>query len=165
MGPVIGGALARPCQSFPSVFPPGTIFDSFPFLLPNLVCAAILAVGVLVGVLFLEETHEEKKYRRDIGLEAGCWISGRVKSRPMPNFFDKADDACFEESRSLMEDGPPPGYCTTEGSPRYPASRSHSPSAPLVNFEKKERPRRACGVEKAFTRQVVIHICGYGILA
>ena len=61
LGPALGGALAQPCDSYPTLFARGSIFDRFPFLLPNLVCAIILAFGVLIGILFLEETHE--RYR------------------------------------------------------------------------------------------------------
>ncbi|KAI5290797.1 hypothetical protein KEM52_000350, partial [Ascosphaera acerosa] len=66
IGPAMGGALAQPCDNYPSLFPRGSIFDSFPFLLPNLICVVILLVGITVGVLFLEETHPEKRYRRDV---------------------------------------------------------------------------------------------------
>lgn len=168
MGPVIGGALARPCHSFPTVFSSGSLFDHFPFLLPNLVCAAVLAIGVLVGVLFLEETHQEKKYSRDGGLEAGKWILSRFCKRPSFRGSNKAEDAYLEVSRPLLEDEPPPGYRTTEGSPRYPLSRSHSPCAPLSTCEKKGRARGSMnlrGIETAFTRQVIIYIISYGILA
>ena len=46
------------------------MFDTYPYLLPNLVCSAIVVFGLAVGVLFLEETHEDRKYDRDRGLEA-----------------------------------------------------------------------------------------------
>src|SRR5580700_6666036 len=71
LGPSLGGALAQPCISYPGIFPPGSIFERFPYLLPNLVCTVIVSCGVVIGVLFLEETHSEKKYRRDVGIEAG----------------------------------------------------------------------------------------------
>lgn len=52
LGPALGGALAQPCQSYPTWFPQGSLFCRFPFLLPNVVCAVILAFGVVVGILF-----------------------------------------------------------------------------------------------------------------
>ena len=55
-------------------------------MLPNLVCAAIISCGVVVGIFYLEETHAEKKNRRDPGLEAGWWILSKfyryVDSKP-----------------------------------------------------------------------------------
>ncbi|KAI9871550.1 MAG: hypothetical protein M1830_002760 [Pleopsidium flavum] len=170
LGPALGGALAQPCESYPSMFKRGTLFDRYPFLLPNLVCAVILACGVAVGILFLEETHDEKKYNRDVGLQAGKWILSkfrRAESEVLDSF--KAADANLDESRSLLEDEQPPGYRTTEGSPRQPSSRALSP-APTPDscslnsdkvFKKNPRP----GVQKAFNKQVILNIVGYGILA
>jgi len=158
LGPALGGALARPCVSYPSLFARNTIFDKFPFLLPNLVCAAILACGVTIGILFLEETHQDLKYRRDYGLEAGQWILRRFQKSPeYESIADKLGVAGMEEFQFLIEDEPP-GYRTTEGSPRMPSSRALSP----VKMESQRKPR---GVQKAFTRQVILNIIGYGILA
>ncbi|CAO1600800.1 hypothetical protein XANCAGTX0491_004478 [Xanthoria calcicola] len=169
LGPLIGGALAEPCKNYPAVFSQGTLFDAYPFLLPNIVCAMILVVGILVGILFLEETHQEKRYRRDIGLEIGRKILRLFDKEGGLESFDKLQDANFEESRSLLEDEAPPGYRTTEGSPRYPSSRSLSPAAPpytrstlSVQPQKKAVPP---SIQTAFTRPVIVHIIGYGILA
>ena len=155
--------MAQPCISYPDIFPKGTIFDKFPFLLPNLVCAVILTFGVLIGILFLEETHEELKLRHDVGLQAGKWILAKVTRNPkrrQPS--DKDVHADMDESRSLLEDEMPPGYRTTEGSPRQPSSRAESPSSTV--FSRSERRKRA-GMQKTFTKQVILNIIGYGILA
>lgn len=127
----------------------------------------VLVVGILIGILFLEETHQEHKYRRDVGLEMGHRILKRIHQRRCLDPPCKSADANLEETGSLLEDEPPPGYRTTEGSPRYPASRSLSPAAPpytrsRVSFRP---PGTAAGVQKAFTRPVVIQIIAYGILA
>ena len=154
--------MAQPCISYPALFERGTIFDKFPFLLPNLVCAIILACGVLVGVLFLQETHEELKSRRDYGLEAGEWFVSWFRAKPSADAgFDKLGEAYLDESRSLLEDDQPPGYRTTEGSPRLPSSRNQSPGYDV----KAKRVRKPVGVQKAFTRQVILIIISYGILA
>jgi uncharacterized membrane protein len=171
---MLGGALAEPCKSYPGLFHRGTIFDKFPYLLPNLVCAIILACGVAVGILFLEETHEEKKYKRDVGLELGDWIISKVKPRLTSMLkteerkFEsrsKLGDANLEERRSLLEeDEQPPGYRTTEGSPRLSASRalSEEPRERELSHSIDQGPP---ALERAFTKQVVLHIIGYGILA
>ncbi|KAK0514687.1 hypothetical protein JMJ35_003304 [Cladonia borealis] len=130
VGPALGGALAQPCDNYPTVFPRGTIFDHYPFLLPNLVCAAVLAVGVLIGILFLEETHGQKKHRRDLGIVAGQWILSHIGHRQVPAFAEKPTYVNFKDYNILVEDEPPPGYRTTEGSPRLASSRAQSPSAP-----------------------------------
>ncbi|KAL9112999.1 MAG: hypothetical protein Q9227_002864 [Pyrenula ochraceoflavens] len=61
VGPAIGGIFADPSQSFPSVFSPSGLFgpDRFPYLLPNLICAALLFGSIISGYLFLEETHPD----------------------------------------------------------------------------------------------------------
>ncbi|KAL8787006.1 MAG: hypothetical protein Q9213_002442 [Squamulea squamosa] len=137
LGPLIGGALAEPCKNYPGLFSERSVFAKYPFLLPNIVCSTILVAGILIGVLFLEETHQEKKYRRDVGLEAGRKILNFFDRHKGSASFAKLHDANFQESRSLIDDEAPPGYRTTEGSPRYPSSRSLSPAAPphTISFD------------------------------
>ncbi|KAI5463270.1 major facilitator superfamily domain-containing protein [Mariannaea sp. PMI_226] len=57
IGPSIGGMFANPHESWPSMFPTGGLFDRFPYLLPNLVCAAMLLLSIVLGFILLEETH------------------------------------------------------------------------------------------------------------
>ncbi len=57
IGPAIGGTLAKPAESMPSIFSPNGIFATFPFLLPNLVCATLLLISILAGYFLLVETH------------------------------------------------------------------------------------------------------------
>ena len=61
VGPAIGGLLANPSHSFPSIFSPSGLFgpDRFPYLLPNLICASLLLGSIFSGYLFLEETHPD----------------------------------------------------------------------------------------------------------
>jgi hypothetical protein len=167
LGPALGGALARPSDSFPNLFPESGLFGRFPFLLPNVVCAGILAIGVVIGLLFLEETHEIKRHERDRGRELGRWIVHRFKEPADPVLFHKAGEANLEESRSLLEDDEPPGYRTTEGSPPDPSSRAQSPSALRSNRDgTPARPHvKPRGVHNAFPRQIILIIIAYGILA
>lgn len=167
LGPAIGGALAQPSDSYPNLFSTGGLFGRFPFLLPNLVCAGILATGVVIGLLFLEETHEIKKHERDRGRELGKWIVRQFRKPANTTLFHKAGEANMEESRSLLEDEAPPGYRTTEGSPPDPSSRAPSPNArPLHAEGRRERLKvKPHGVHKAFSKQIILIIIAYGILA
>lgn len=61
IGPSIGGTFSDPHQSLPTLFPSGCLFDRFPYLLPNVVCAALLLTGVILGYFLLEETHPDFK--------------------------------------------------------------------------------------------------------
>jgi hypothetical protein len=49
VGPMIGGLFADPHISYPHIFPQGCLFERFPYLLPNLICAALLLVSILHG--------------------------------------------------------------------------------------------------------------------
>lgn len=131
-------------------------------------CAIVLATGVVIGVLFLEETHESKKHRRDVGLEAGRFLLRKFQGKPESMIVDQISEANFEAHEMLLEDEAPPGYRTTEGSPCQPSSRSHSPMAApadLKSFGQRGAKGRSHGVQKAFTKQVILTIAGFGLLA
>jgi hypothetical protein len=162
IGPVIGGALARPCVNYPSIFSPGTIWEQYPYLLPNLFSAATVCCGVVIGILFLEETHAEKKKRRDQGIELGNRIIAVVTSSSWHIARGKK-----VEKQGLLEYEELPGYQTTENSPQIastsgpelqePLDLSHS-AAGGVSAPEPAAP-------KAFTKPVVLNIISYGILA
>lgn len=59
IGPVIGGTFANPSVSLPSIFPPSGLFTTFPYLLPNLICASLLLGSIVFGYFFLVETHPD----------------------------------------------------------------------------------------------------------
>ncbi|PHH90068.1 hypothetical protein CDD83_4607 [Cordyceps sp. RAO-2017] len=63
IGPCIGGTFADPHASWPGAFPRGGLFDRFPYLLPNLLCAALLLVSIVLGFLLLDETHPDMQPR------------------------------------------------------------------------------------------------------
>jgi hypothetical protein len=166
LGPTLGGALARPVINYPSFFQVGSIWERFPYLLPNLVCTAIVSCGVLIGILFLEETHAEKKYRHDPGLEAGKWILSKISrcAESKGSRDEKVSD--LDEIVSLLsDDDQPPGYLTTEGSAVFPSTSSPEPQESLDLNDLNPPPKPEPAVTKAFTRQVVLNIVGYGILA
>ncbi|KAK2741574.1 hypothetical protein FQN57_005557 [Myotisia sp. PD_48] len=60
IGPAaIGGSFAQPSKSFPTIFPPTGLFGTFPYLLPNLICSALLLISIFLGYVFLDETHPD----------------------------------------------------------------------------------------------------------
>lgn len=166
LGPTLGGALARPVLNYPSFFRTGTIWERFPYLLPNLVCTVIVSCGVAIGILFLEETHAEKKHRRDPGLEAGKWLLSKL-SRCAEVKATRYEKAGLDEMVWLLDDEQPPEYRTMEGSPLLPSTPSPEPREPLnLNAVSLYVPAESKpAATKAFTRQVVLNIVGYGILA
>lgn len=156
IGPALGGALAQPCDSYPSLFPRNTIFDRYPFLLPNFVCVVVLVVGISIGILFLEETHSEKKFQRDRGLEAGKWLTRKFKeihSRAKGKVGEISEDRTpflLEETAS--------GYESTENSPRVTSRKT-----PTGSID--DCPKRKKSIVKIFTPRIIYIILGYGILA
>ncbi len=64
IGPAIGGTFADPRASYPDLVPEGSLFDRFPYLLPNLLCTALLLVSIVLGFFLLEETHPDLQPQR-----------------------------------------------------------------------------------------------------
>ena len=59
LGPALGGTLSRTAISIPSLVSLAPVFGTFPYLLPNLVCAALLLISIVFGYFFLHETHPD----------------------------------------------------------------------------------------------------------
>jgi len=55
VGPILGGELVFPAERAPQIFG-GTVFETYPFLLPNLTYAIFAAIAWVIGCIFLEET-------------------------------------------------------------------------------------------------------------
>jgi len=60
LGPLLGGHLSRPAESMPSIFA-DTIFETYPFLLPNLTYAMLAVFALVVGSVSLKETLPREK--------------------------------------------------------------------------------------------------------
>lgn len=166
---MIGGALAKPVETLPSIFAPGSLWDRFPYLLPNLFSAVCVLIGVVIGILFLEETHAERKLERDRGLELGkvvlSYLPGRTRETG-----DRSRAKNAEEQQPLLfeTEEPLPTYLTNETSP---GSSSTSTASQQVSADLEERdeggpprPKPQSG-GRIFTKPVVTIIASYGILA
>ncbi|KPM38761.1 hypothetical protein AK830_g7824 [Neonectria ditissima] len=181
IGPMIGGALARPCISYPEIFARETIWDKYPYLLPNLFSAATVFVGVVIGFLFLEETHAAKKSQRDRGREMGDYLArlvcgvarcnGRARGPEKQALLDGEPRIEYMSTGSPCailsssdDDEVLPAYQSQENSPRLsPQADTRSlqsaplePETPIVQQEQKQ---------KIFTKPVIMNIISYGILA
>ncbi|EHK22160.1 uncharacterized protein TRIVIDRAFT_169779 [Trichoderma virens Gv29-8] len=73
VGPCIGGTFADPHESWPNAFPKGSLFERYPYLLPNLLCAALLFISIIMGFFLLEETHPDMQPR--VLLPADTYVS------------------------------------------------------------------------------------------
>eukprot|EP00927_Polykrikos_kofoidii_P001899 TRINITY_DN10739_c0_g1_i3.p1 TRINITY_DN10739_c0_g1~~TRINITY_DN10739_c0_g1_i3.p1 ORF type:complete len:475 (+),score=41.65 TRINITY_DN10739_c0_g1_i3:49-1473(+) len=63
IGPILGGLLAEPSHMAPSIFQ-GTVFEVYPYLLPNLTYAVFAIVAFVVGCVSLEETRPPRTIAR-----------------------------------------------------------------------------------------------------
>ncbi|EGX92912.1 MFS transporter [Cordyceps militaris CM01] len=73
IGPCIGGTFADPAENWPGLFPRHGIFGRFPYLLPNLLCAFLLLISIILGIFLLEETHPDMQPR--VFLPADTYVS------------------------------------------------------------------------------------------
>ncbi|KAL2068550.1 hypothetical protein VTL71DRAFT_14887 [Oculimacula yallundae] len=79
IGPVIGGHLANPVATMPLLFRKNTIWETFPYLLPNLVVVGFIMTSGLLGILFLEESHPRFCDQHDSGRSLSKWVTSRFK--------------------------------------------------------------------------------------
>ncbi|KAJ9144483.1 Major facilitator superfamily transporter multidrug resistance [Pleurostoma richardsiae] len=58
VGPIIGGYLVEPCTQFPSICSRGrmALFEAYPFALPNIIIAGLIATSLVVAYFFMEES-------------------------------------------------------------------------------------------------------------
>lgn len=166
IGPMIGGALANPCETFPSVFARGTIWDLYPYLLPNLFSAFICVIGVVNGILFLDETHPALKRKRDRGRELGQWLASKA---PWSSQHDRQHsfDSASEYAPLLGNEEQLPGYRTTESSPESSPrlSTARPTSEPHEQLSLGQASAQTDEVPTIFTRNVILNIVSFGILA
>jgi hypothetical protein len=57
VGSSMGGLLAIPATTWSSLR--GSVFDTYPYLLPNLVAAVYIIFSITIGILYLKETNED----------------------------------------------------------------------------------------------------------
>ncbi|KAF2480249.1 major facilitator superfamily domain-containing protein [Neohortaea acidophila] len=183
IGSALGGALADPVRSYPGVFKPGSYLDEYPYLLPNLVCVVVVIVAILVGIFYLEETHEDLKDRRDYGLEMGKWVEFKLRPSKLAHLMGSKGRPTDETLSLLSEEDAPPGYQSTAGSPDLRATsiglpppyqsiegasltstKPHS-SAIEPSDPRPLRSKRSSSVWHTLTKQLMLNVVGLGILA
>ena len=156
--------MAEPAKNYPTYVGPDSLFYKYPYLLPNLVCAAVVIFGLVVGILFLEETHEDKKERRDVGLEVGKWITGLLNPR-RENGCLSAHLGCLEESELFLPEDGRAGELSVEGSAPVKLSSSKTSKFDDSYANVDDAPGQTPSVWQAFTAQMLLLIVGYGVLA
>ncbi|APA09313.1 hypothetical protein SS1G_12101 [Sclerotinia sclerotiorum 1980 UF-70] len=155
-GPSFGGFFARPAQNFPNLFGNNRYFLNFPFALPNIIASFLFMIGITTGILFLRETLESKRNKRDWGLEMGKKVISSSKV------------LCCQ-ARTKHHSPGHPAYDESSASLLRPTSASESDSTETFddNFESpKSKPSvPPPSLREVFTRQSVINLVAYTFLA
>lgn len=166
IGAGLGGVLSDPVKSYPDFFDPNGLFGKYPYLLPNLVCTAIVVFGLIVGLLFLEETHEDKRGRTDPGLKVGLWVVDNLR------FWKSKDSACkvgyLEGKLSYLADdeSEKPNFSAEICLAQAPLTTTPpSVIVPAEIADKNSHSAKTISWRQGFTKQVKLIILSYGILA
>lgn len=128
-----------------------------------MVCTILVVFGLVIGILFLEETHEKKKDRRDPGLALGKYFLRKLSRTPKDDFdYSSLANVSVEETYALMIEG----QSSHEASPRMSTASTTAPD-PLdrsMDLEAiTEKPK--VSTLKALNKQVLLSILSYGLLA
>ena len=106
VGPAVGGMLSRPCQQYPSTFPPHAhpVLAAFPYLLPNLFSAAVaLTAMVFVYIYFPETLYVETSIKEE---ENTCEVDvSRTDEEERSSLIDSAGTLQAHEDDSRQKPG------------------------------------------------------------
>jgi MFS family permease len=148
-GPTIGGALANPLDVKPGqTFDNPSLFQVFPYLLPNLISAVFFTIGIIVGILFLEETLETLQGRRDYGLRLGDKLKNLTRTHVM-NLEDVLKMRQAEQAEAENE----------------PLLKDAENGKVIINEEPTKPRQKAPSFSEALTRQSVLNLIVYTLLA
>ncbi|RAH74129.1 uncharacterized protein BO66DRAFT_313639 [Aspergillus aculeatinus CBS 121060] len=130
IGPVLGGALADPLNSYPEFFGPGTFLGGtegvhwmrrWPYALPNLLSAMYIFASFWAVFLGLNETHEIARYRDDWGRKLGRIITkffSRRRSRYYRRLRTHPDNESIYIDGSVTSMSAPPSPIRSRARPR-----------------------------------------------
>jgi hypothetical protein len=141
--------LVHPNERYPALFHNSAFFRRNPFSLPGLVAGFFFLVSIASGYLFLKETLETKKHRKDYGLILGSTLTSscsRRKGRRTKKSWHGTDD----ETRPFLRDD-------LDSEPGTPLSRSKPWKRQTTTVEP--------GYRDVFSRQSSINLCAYTLLA
>lgn len=147
-GPGFGGALANPVSKYPKVFGNSHLFRKYPFALPNVVASVFFLLGLLVGVLFLKESLETKRNRRDYGRALGQLLLHPFKRRKAPLKWQHEE----EQSSSLLKHSRMSSISSLGNGLDIQEDRKTIPLAPASYWE-------------VFSRQSNLNLLTYSLLA
>ena len=131
LGAAMGGYLARPADTWPSLFPKSSIFTRYPYLLPNFVAAAYIVFAILLGTAFLKETNLQSRpllfARLDVAEERTPLLSNETASN------EREEHQKARERRSSLVGMPPLTTGTTVDIRRRSVSTTTDSIKPAIS--------------------------------
>lgn len=70
------------------------ILSKYPYAMSNIVVAVFLMMSLIIGALFMEETHEKLRYKQDYGVELGDWLLLFIGIKAPPRPWNNAPGEC-----------------------------------------------------------------------
>ncbi|KAK3676766.1 hypothetical protein LTR78_003543 [Recurvomyces mirabilis] len=148
-GPALGGALANPLNVQPGEkIEHPNFLQRYPYALPNLICAGFFTFGITVGVLFLEETLETLKNKRDYGLRLGDKLKSLARSHVV-----KAEQVLGLRRASQRQPEDEPFLDDVQRSKDLPEQQPKLPK------------QAAPSIKEILTKQSIYNILSYALLA
>lgn len=159
IGPIFGGLLADPIQSYPNIFGPGSLIGGkqgvwwmrqWPYALPNMIIAIFIFVAAIAIFLGLDETHEIARYKPDWGRQLYRTLTrcaqGRAeyKYQPLDGAVDPDTVGSIDLDRS--------------------AYSSSAPASPTASRAKKSQ-RKRLPFRTVWTRNVLLTLLTHFFLA
>jgi MFS family permease len=160
VGPVLGGlyfsletslnvSLADPVEQYPGLFGKSAFFSKYPYALPNLVTATMLALSAIFGFLFLSETHGSVKGKKDLGIKFRQWLHRVFFQCSCHHGYRRLEGRTTTESILLS----PTGIGSQGSNQRRQSTKNSASTAPRLPFQ------------AIFTKQVLINMVIWACLA
>ncbi|KIW19394.1 hypothetical protein PV08_03689 [Exophiala spinifera] len=148
-GPSFGGSLVHPVERYPQLFGKIRFLKEYPFALPNLLISLLFLFGIAAGFLYLHETLEDKRSRKDYGLLLGQLLltpcSRHRKQRRRRAWSWSTDD-------------------DDEAEPFLPGGDTSEMSSPIAKHNVRPAKQNP-GWSEVFSRQSNINLVVYTFLA
>ncbi|KIV94343.1 hypothetical protein PV10_02117 [Exophiala mesophila] len=164
IGPILGGFLADPINSFPTVFGPGSSIGgkegvrwmtAFPYALPSVVNAIFISTSAIFVVFGLDETHAAMQHKPDMGRRLGKWIWQRLFNRKKNASYDYIPIVDQTELRDSSS------FAVLDETSHAQDETSTTPNS---NQEIRE-PKFSVPLREIFTRNVVLTLVQHHLLA
>ena len=156
LGPAFGGALSNPYKRKPTDTSDGPLLWKFPYALPNIVGSCFFLVGIITGILFLDETLASKRHQRDYGRVIGIKLELALKHRltSLKNFLHRLRRS--RETEPLLSSSHHRSYLEN--------ATTTNTSVPAANGIKSS-PTKAPTWRSVLTRQTLLNLLVYTLLA